>query len=80
LSSQVPEDVFVRAFGAGKDSLDLLIASKTVTINRLLELIGPNAVDPTPFLYDDMLIICAALQASAFICIRLVKPMSKKLK
>lgn len=74
LTSQVPDDIFYKAFGASKDSLDLLIASKTVTINRLLELIGPGAVDPSPFLYNDVLLICAVLQGVAFGCIRLVKP------
>jgi hypothetical protein len=57
-------------------SLDLLIKSKTVTINRLLEL-APMATDPTPFLYDNMLLIMACLQGMSFIAVRLIKPLKK---
>ncbi len=78
LAAQVSDADFEKAFGSGKSSLDLLIKSKTVTINRLLEL-APELTDPTPFLYDQMLMIMACLQGCAFVAIRLIRPV-KKLK
>jgi hypothetical protein len=78
LADQVPDAAFERAFGAGKAHLDALIESKTVTINRLLELAGPLAQDPSPFLYDQMLVIMAALQGLSFVAVRLLRPVDPK--
>lgn len=78
LAERVPEEAFERAFGAGKAQLDVLIQSKTVTINRLLELAGPLAQDPSPFLYDHMLVIMATLQGLSFVAVRLLRPVDPK--
>ena len=52
LAAQVPTDVFERTFGAPVAELDALVAAKTVTIARLMEVAPAGTVDPTPFLYD----------------------------
>lgn len=78
LAAAVPDATFEKAFGASKDHLETLIQSKAVTINRLLDLAGSAVTDPTPFLYDDMLMIMAGLHGASFVIIRLLKPVDKK--
>ena len=43
---------FRAAFGAGVEQLDALVAQKTVTIAKLMEIAPPGTVDPTPSLYN----------------------------
>lgn len=52
LSSQVSPEKFHDTFGAGHETLPQLVEAKTVTINRLLELVPDGTPDPTPFVYD----------------------------
>lgn len=48
-------DVFLTAFGTTRDHLDELMAAKAVNIQRLLELLPPETIDPTPFVYNETL-------------------------
>jgi len=78
LTSKAEDSVFYKTFGAGKDQIELLIEQKTVTINRLLEILPPEIPDPTPFMYDKTMFVMATLQGLAF-CLNLsLKPMSPK--
>ena len=52
LSSKVSPEQFRDTFGAGHETLPQLIEAKTVTINRLMELVPAGTPDPTPFVYD----------------------------
>ena len=54
--AQVDDLAFTSAFGVGKEQLPLLVEKKTVTINRLMELVPEGTTDPTPFVYNDVLI------------------------
>jgi hypothetical protein len=44
-----------------------MIEKHTVTVNRLLELAPVGTIDPTPFVYDQTMYLCAALQGLAFV-------------
>ena len=56
----------------------MLIDQKTVTISRLMELAPPGTVDPTPFLYDNSLILLA-IQTTALLTNWALKPVDPKL-
>lgn len=43
------------------------MSQKTVTISRLMDIVPPGTVDPTPFVYDKMLYTMAGLQAMALL-------------
>jgi MFS family permease len=74
LAAQVPDDVFLTTFGSPRSELPALIDAKTVTIPRLLELL-PGTVDPTPFLYDEPLLVIAGLQLAALACALAIRSM-----
>ena len=79
LAPLVPPTDFTHAFGLPPDQLDLLVEQKTVTINRLMELVPPGTVDPTPFVYDKTLLAMAGLQAMAFLCNAAMRPVDPRL-
>eukprot|EP00947_MAST-08B_sp_MAST-8B-sp1_P001349 g1349.t1 len=79
LAPLVPPTDFTHAFGLPPDQLDLLVQQKTVTINRLMELVPPGTVDPTPFVYDKTLLAMAGLQAMAFLCNVAMRPVDPRL-
>jgi MFS family permease len=74
LSSKVDAAHFERAFGAPHEKLPELLDAKTVTINRLMELVPAGTIDPTPYVYDKTLYVCAGLQSVAFLTNQLLKP------
>lgn len=49
---KIPPEAFEATFGASVDKANDLIASKTLTISKLMALAPPGTVDPTPYLYD----------------------------
>ena len=62
------------AFGAGLEQLDALVAQKTVTIPKLMEIAPSGTVDPTPTLYNPTMIVMASLLAVALVANALMKP------
>ena len=52
-----------------------LLASKTLTISKLLVLAPPGTLDPTPHLYDTTMYAMSGLMATAVIAHSLVRPM-----
>ena len=79
LTAKIDDQTFANAFASGKDQLDMLIDQKTVTISRLMELAPPGTVDPTPFLYDNSLILLAGIQTTALLTNWALKPVDPKL-
>nr|WP_067295312.1 OFA family MFS transporter [Marinobacterium profundum] len=67
LASQVDPAVFSATFGAGIDQLQTLMASKTVTLGRLMEIAPAGTLDPTPSLYNSTMYAMAGLLVVAFI-------------
>jgi len=74
LAAHVDPARFRAAFGAGLDQLDALVAQKTVTIAKLMEIAPSDTVDPTPSLYNVTMVLMAALLAVALVANALMKP------
>ncbi|PWW03865.1 MFS transporter [Hoeflea marina] len=74
LAAQVDPAAFQAKFGAGIDQLNQLVAAKTVTIARLMEIAPAGTVDPTSSLYNTTMYAMAALLVIALVCNWLVKP------
>jgi len=76
LSSKVSDIAFQNAFGTTKASLPELIESKTVSISRLLELIPPEVqvTDPSPFVFDQAMLLMAGFQCFALATNVILKP------
>ncbi|ETO06799.1 major facilitator superfamily MFS_1 [Reticulomyxa filosa] len=66
LAQTIDSNTFVEHFGSPIQDIDKLIQTKTVTINKLLNIIPPDAhaIDPTPFLYNDTLYVMSIMMAS----------------
>ena len=73
--AQVDDLAFTSAFGAGKEQLPLLVEKKTVTINRLMELVPEGTTDPTPFVYNDVLMLCAGVCSVAWVMNQTITPL-----
>lgn len=69
---------FEAAFGAGVAELDRLVAAKTVTIAKLMELAPAGTLDPTPSLYNTTMYLMAALLFVALISNALMRPVDPK--
>ncbi|MCO6185271.1 OFA family MFS transporter [Rhizobium sp. L1K21] len=78
LAAKVDPAAFQAKFGAGIDQLDQLVAAKTVTVARLMEIAPAGTVDPTPSLYNTTMYAMAGLLAIALVANFLVKPVDEK--
>ncbi len=78
LATHVDPSRFRQAFGAGLDQLDSLVAQKTVTIAKLMEVAPTGTVDPTPSLYNLTMYLMAGLLAIALVANALVGPVDPK--
>ena len=69
---------FQAQFGAGIDQLEALVASNTVTISRLMEIVPDGTIDPTSSLYNSTMILMAVLLAIALVSNALMRPVDPK--
>jgi len=67
LSAKVDPAVFSEAFGASIEQLESLVAAKTVTIAKLMEVVPAGTVDPTSSLYNTTMYAMASLLVIAFV-------------
>jgi len=67
LSAKVDPAVFAEAFGASIEQLESLVAAKTVTIAKLMEVVPAGTVDPTSSLYNTTMYAMASLLVIAFV-------------
>ena len=67
LSAKVDPAVFLQAFGANIEQLESLVAAKTVTIAKLMEVVPAGTIDPTSSLYNTTMYAMASLLVVAFI-------------
>jgi len=74
LCAEVAPAAFEGAFGAPLSQLEALVEAKTVTIARLLEVLPPGTVDPTPFLYDTTCFAAASLMGCAALTHGFLRP------
>ncbi len=70
--------VFQQTFGAGVGQLDELIAAKTVTISKLMEIMPEGTIDPTPSLYNTTMYLMAVLLFIALISNAMMHPVHPK--
>jgi hypothetical protein len=68
LAGGVDDAAFAAAFGAPKEDLASLLASKTVTLPLLLQHSPAGTPDPSPLLYNDVFYGLAGCSALALAC------------
>lgn len=78
LAAKVDPAVFEVKFGAPLAALDELVATKTVTINKLMEIVPPGTVDPTPEIYNITMYAMAGLLALAFLANMAIRPVAER--
>ena len=78
LISRIPENDFQNKFNIPISEAEALINAKTITISKLMELVPPGTVDPSPFLYDSALYTLAGLAASAAVLHSFLGPINPK--
>lgn len=78
LAAKADPERFAQVFGTGLDHLDQLVAAKTVTIAKLMEVVPPGTPDPTSGLYNSTLFLMAGLLAVALVANLLVRPVDVK--
>src|SRR5262245_7667793 len=78
LAAKVDPAAFLRQFGAGIEQLQNLIAAKTVTIAKLMEIAPSGTLDPSATLYNSTMFLMAGLLAVAFVANWLVRPVHAK--
>jgi MFS family permease len=69
---------FQTKFGAGIEQLEQLVAAKTVTISKLMEIAPSGTVDPTSSLYNTTMYLMAVLLFVALIANATMRPVSAK--
>ncbi|WP_050526851.1 OFA family MFS transporter [Pseudorhodobacter aquimaris] len=77
LSRKVDPTAFAEKFGAPLGQLDQLVAAKTVTIARLMEIAPGGTIDPTPSLYNTTMYCMAALLVVAFFANLWMRPVKE---
>lgn len=78
LVSKIEPGAFQTAFGAGVAQLPELVAAKTVTIAKLMEVVPAGTIDPTPTLYNQTMYLMALLLFIALVSNALMRPVSAK--
>lgn len=78
LAGKVDPDMFRMKFGAGLEQLDQLVAAKTVTISKLMEIAPPGTVDPTSNLYNSTMYLMAVLLFIALLSNAFMRPVDPK--
>ena len=69
---------FQAAFGASVAELERLVAAKTVTIGKLMELAPAGTVDPTPSLYNTTMYLMAVLLFVALLANAAMRPVDPR--
>ena len=78
LASRVNPVAFEAHFDAPLSRLQELIAAKTVTVGKLMEIAPPDIADPTPSLYNITMFVMAGLLALAIFANMAVRPVAER--
>ena len=78
LVARIDSTAFAAKFGAGIDQLDALVAQKTVTISKLMEIAPAGTIDPTSSLYNTTMYLMAALLFVALLANAAMRPVMEK--
>jgi MFS family permease len=76
LASKVDATAFAAKFGAPIEQLNQLVAAKTVTIAKLIEIAPAGTIDPTSSLYNTTMYCMAALLVVGFVANYFMRPVS----
>lgn len=69
---------FFEKFKSPIDNLDELVAAKTVTIAKLMDITPPGTIDPTATVYNSTMYLMAGLLVVALVANLLVRPVDPK--
>ncbi|MEJ6779235.1 MAG: MFS transporter [Akkermansiaceae bacterium] len=78
LASKMDKDKFAEKFGAPLEKIDELVAAKTVTVQKLMEIAPEGTIDPTPSLYNTTMYTMAGLLVIGFFANMMIKPVHSK--
>ncbi len=78
LISKISPADFQAKFGAGLDQLDQLVAAKTVTISKLMEIVPVGTTDPTSSLYNTTMYLMAVILFVALIANATMRPVNAR--
>ncbi|MFT4562856.1 MAG: MFS family permease [Gammaproteobacteria bacterium] len=78
LVGKVDKTKFLEVFGASHEQLEQLVAAKTVTIAKLMEIAPPGTTNPTSGLYNDTMYLMAFLLFIALIANATMRPVHPK--
>lgn len=78
LVKSVDPSVFLDKFGVGVEQAHSLIAANTLTIPKLMAIMPPGTVDPSPFLYNDTMYVMAGLVCCAAVLHAAIQPVDRK--
>jgi len=76
--SKVDPAVFSAKFGVSISDAQSLIETKTLTISKLMTIMPPGTIDPSPFLYNNTMYTMAGLVSVASMLHFLVRPVNQK--
>ena len=74
--TKISPESFYQAFGAPMEQAADLLAAKTLSISKLMVLMPPGTLDPTPHIYDSTMYALSGLMAVAFVSHAMVRPLS----
>lgn len=74
LMTKVSPAQFQKTFGAPMEQANELLAAKTLSISKLMALVPPGTLDPTPHLYDTTMYSLGGIMTCAVIAHGLVRP------
>ena len=78
LAATVDPGRFAEAFHSPIENLDSLVAARTVSISRLIEIAPAGTIDPTATIYSSTMYVMAALLGIALLANLLVRPVDPK--
>ena len=78
LADKVDPIDFATTFGAPIAELKQLVDAKTVTIAKLMEIVPPGTVDPTPSVYNVAMYVMVALLLVALFANFMLRPVAEK--
>ncbi len=78
LLSKIDPVAFQNKFGAGMETADQLIAAKTVTITKLMEIAPPGTIDPTSSLYNTTMYLMAVILLIALVANAAMRPVNPR--
>ena len=69
---------FQTTFGADMSQVQALMDAKTLTISKLMTIMPPGTLDPSPFIYNNTMFTMAGLASIGAVLHLLVKPIDTK--